>query len=91
MNTANLPPAYPPTVDVPGAANLLKVHPKTVLDLIDEGAFPAAKVGRAYVMFTQDVLNYLTQLLAHQTLTRMKRPATTSRRTGPSRAGSRNA
>lgn len=71
--------AYPPTVDVHGAADLLKVHPKTVLDLINDGALPAAKVGRAYVMFTQDVLNYLTQLMSNQTFARMKRPTTSQR------------
>lgn len=30
-----------PTVNVLGAADLMKVHPKTVLDLIGAGALPA--------------------------------------------------
>ena len=90
IRCCNMTTSYPPTVDVQGAADILKVHPKTVLDLIDQGAFPAAKVGRPYVMLTQDVLNYLTQVISNQTFTRMKRP-TTSRRTNSSRAGSRTA
>ena len=75
---------YPPTVDVSGAADILKIHAKTVLDLINSGAIPAAKVGRAYVMFTEDVLKYLAQVISNQTLTRMKRPleATTSLQKG---------
>ncbi len=79
---------YPPTVDVQGAADILKVHPKTVLSLIDAGALPAARVGRAYVMLTEDVINHVTQMISNQTFNRMKRP-TTSRPTSPNRAGSR--
>ncbi len=63
-----------PTVDITEAANLLKVHPKTVLDLIQSGALPAAKVGRAYVMLTRDVLAYIERAIIHQTAQRMRRP-----------------
>lgn len=63
------------TVDIPGAADLLKVHPKTVLDLIGSGDIPAAKVGRAYVMLTKDVLSYIEQAIVRQTAMRMRRPS----------------
>lgn len=63
-----------PTVDLPGAAELLKVHPKTVSDLIAQGAIPAAKVGRAYVMMTKDVLAYVESSIVRQTAQRMRTP-----------------
>ena len=62
------------TVDIQGAADLLKVHPKTVLDLISAGAIPAARVGRAYVMLTKDVLAHIEGEIVRQTASRMRRP-----------------
>lgn len=63
-----------PTVDIHGASDLLKVHPKTVLELIGDGAIPAAKIGRAYVMLTADVMKYLEKVVRAQTTKRMCRP-----------------
>ncbi|MFS2204081.1 helix-turn-helix domain-containing protein [Variovorax sp. Varisp36] len=60
-----------PTVDVRGAADLMKVHPKTVLDLIGAGALPAGRVGRAYVLLTRDVMRFIEQQVARQTAERM--------------------
>ncbi len=82
--------AQSPTTDVVGAAELLKVHPKTVLSLIDAGAIPAAKVGRAYAMLVRDVLSYLEQSIITQTSERMRTP-TKAPRQGRTRAGSRTA
>lgn len=82
--------AQSPTTDVVGAAELLKVHPKTILSLIDSGAIPAAKVGRAYAMLVRDVLSYLEQSIIAQTSERMRAP-TKAPRQGRTRAGSRNA
>lgn len=62
------------TVDVPGAAQLLKVHAKTVLALIDSGALPAARVGRAYVLLTRDVLAYIEDQIVAQTAARLGTP-----------------
>lgn len=62
------------TVDVLGAAELMKVHPKTVLDLIHEGALPAGKVGRAWVMLTKDVLAHIEHVIVTQTARQMRRP-----------------
>ena len=76
------------TTDLRGAADILKVHPKTMLEIIQSGAVPAAKVGRSYVMLTIDVLSYLEQLLIKQTADRM-RGVTKERRPGRTRAGSR--
>ena len=59
------------TVDINGAAELLKVHPKTVLDLISAGVLPAARVGRAYVLLTKDVLDHITQQIINQTAERL--------------------
>jgi excisionase family DNA binding protein len=68
------------TVDVPGAADLLKVHPKTVLDLIDKGALRAAKIGRSYVMMTKDVEGYIEAQIVRQMAERMGCAAQTRRR-----------
>jgi len=62
------------TVDIIGAADLMKVHPNTVLDLIHSGALPAARIGRAYVLLTQDVLDYIQQQIINQTAERMAVP-----------------
>lgn len=62
------------TVDLKGAADMLKVHPQTALELIQSGAIPAAKIGRAYVMLTKDVLTYIENRIVAQTAERMRTP-----------------
>ncbi len=62
------------TVDVEQAAELMKVHPKTVKDLISSGALPAGKIGRAYVLMTKDVMNYIEHMIVKQTAERMGTP-----------------
>ncbi|HEX7909152.1 MAG TPA: helix-turn-helix domain-containing protein [Paraburkholderia sp.] len=59
------------TVDINGAADMLKVHPKTVLDLISDGVLPAARVGRAYVMLTKDVMDHIQKQIINQTADRL--------------------
>ena len=61
------------TVDVLGAADLMKVHPKTVLEMIDKGMIPAAKLGRAYVMLQKDVIALVESMIIKQTKERMTR------------------
>lgn len=63
------------TVDVPGAAELLKIHPETVKKMIHKGELPAAQVGRAYVMMTKDVLNFIENAVIRETAARMRRPS----------------
>ena len=63
------------TVDIHGAAALMKVHPRTVLDLIGAGALPAGRVGRAYVLLTKDVMAHVERVIAQQTAARMRRRA----------------
>lgn len=70
MNETN---NLPPTLDVLGAADVLKVHPQSVLDLIAECAIPAGKVGRSYVMMTKDVLAYAEKIIIDETAKRMRR------------------
>lgn len=53
---------------------MLKVHPQTALELIQSGAIPAAKIGRAYVMLTKDVLTYIENRIVAQTAERMRTP-----------------
>ena len=59
------------TLDVPGAGAMMNIHPETVLLLIGKGELPAAKVGRAYVLLTKDVLAYVERLIIQQTAARM--------------------
>jgi len=63
------------TVDVQEAAAMMKVHPRTVLLLIDDGSIPAAKVGKSWVMLTKDVLGHVERSIVQQTAARMRRPA----------------
>lgn len=60
-----------PTCDIHQAADLLKVHWQTVLDLIGTGILPAAKIVRALVMLEGDVINHLTREVAKQTAARL--------------------
>jgi excisionase family DNA binding protein len=69
----------PPTVDINGAADLMKVHPKTVLDLISAGVLPAARVGRAYVLLSKDVLAHIERQIIEQTAERMRAPGRRTR------------
>ncbi|MBB5463860.1 helix-turn-helix domain-containing protein [Paraburkholderia sp. Cpub6] len=59
------------TVDINGAADMMKVHPKTILDLIRDGVLPAARIGRAYVLLSKDVLDYVQQQITNQTAERL--------------------
>ena len=76
------------TLDIKSASEMMHVHPKTVLDLINNGTLPAGKVGRAYVLLTKDVMTYVENLIIRQTAERMG--LTRDASTGRSRAGSRN-
>ncbi len=58
------------TLDIQGAANLLKIHPVTVTRLIRDGRIPAARIGRAYVVLERDVMSYLERQITAQTATR---------------------
>jgi excisionase family DNA binding protein len=59
------------SVDIHGAAALLHVHWQTVLDYIDKGILPAAKIGRAWVLLEKDVINYLATEVQKQTALRI--------------------
>lgn len=55
------------TLGVTEAAKMLHIHPETLKTEIRAGAIPAAKVGRAYVLLTEDVQAYLRAIVAKQT------------------------
>jgi excisionase family DNA binding protein len=75
------------TVDINGAADMMKVHPKTILDLISGGILPAARVGRAYVLLSKDVLSHIEQQIVAQTAERMRAPGRRTRVTKDSPRG----
>ncbi len=62
------------TLDITEAGKLMNVHPKTVLDMIDNGTLPAGKIGRAYVLLKRDVMNHIEQIIVQQTALRMRTP-----------------
>lgn len=64
-----------PTVNIAGAAEILKVHPQTVRDLINAGNLPAARVGSAYVLLTKHVLDYAEKAIMMQTADRLRSQA----------------
>ena len=72
------------TLDIKTAGELMKIHPKTVLDLINKGDLPAGKIGRAYVLLKRDVMNYVENLIIKQTAERMGVPL---RRASPHATG----
>jgi excisionase family DNA binding protein len=55
------------TLDLQGAAALMKIHPVTLGRMINDGKIPATRIGRAYVMLERDVLGYVEQQIAAQT------------------------
>jgi excisionase family DNA binding protein len=63
------------TVNIKRAAEILCVHPNRVAKLIQDGALPAGRVGRAYVMLERDVLALAEQIIVNQTAERMRRKA----------------
>ena len=62
---------------------MLKVHHKTVEDLIGRGEIPAAKVGRAWVMLERDVMKYLEKQIIDQTAQRLGAQSARRRRVSP--------
>lgn len=49
------------TFDIDECANYLKVNKSTALELAAQGKIPGAKIGRAWVFFTDDVCAYLQE------------------------------
>ena len=49
----------------------MHVHPKTTLDLINQGVLRAGKVGRAYVLLYTDVMAHIERVIIQQTAERM--------------------
>lgn len=59
------------TLDIPSASTLMNIHPKTTLELINQGVLPAGKVGRAYVLLYRDVMAHIERVIVQQTAERM--------------------
>ena len=59
------------TLNTLEAAQVLKVHRNKIEQLINAGAIPAAKVGRAWVMLERDVMKYLEKQITNQTAARL--------------------
>jgi len=55
------------TLDLQGAASLMKIHPVTLGRMINDGQIPAARIGRAYVLMERDVLGYIERQISAQT------------------------
>lgn len=55
------------TLDLQGAASLMKIHPVTLGRMINDGKIPSARIGRAYVLMERDVLAYIEAQITSQT------------------------
>lgn len=66
---------------------MLNVHPNTVAKLIESGALPAAKIGRAYVLLYRDVMRYIEEIVIRHTAERMGGAPVKRRRCSPQLAG----
>lgn len=70
------------TLDLRGAAALMKIHPRTVEAMARDGRLPAAKIGRAYVLMERDVLAFIERQIFAQTATRGESTPTEGARRG---------
>ncbi|NDY89774.1 helix-turn-helix domain-containing protein [Ideonella livida] len=61
----------PPTVDLAGAAELMKVHPESVREMIQTGELAAGQLGRGYVIRTADVMALVDRSVMEQTAARV--------------------
>ena len=52
------------TFDADEAADMLKVHRNTVLELAESGELPGTKVGRAWVFLVDDLIEWLRKQIA---------------------------
>jgi excisionase family DNA binding protein len=59
------------TCNIKEAADILKVHPNTVLELIAACILPAGKIGKSYVIMASDIHAHVAQVIAQQTAKRM--------------------
>ncbi|MDE3021156.1 MAG: helix-turn-helix domain-containing protein [Pseudomonadota bacterium] len=55
------------TYDLVEAAEILKIHPKTLTELAQSGELYAAKIGRAWVFMERDLETYLRMKSREQT------------------------
>ena len=58
------------TLDIKGAADALKVHTNTILDLAGRGVLPGAKIGRSWVFREEDIDAYLIRQIKEQSARR---------------------
>lgn len=75
------------TLTVKATAERMNVHPNSVFKLIQEGALPAAQIGRAFVLLERDVMNYIEQQIIAQTAARMGGQPVRRRRRGQRQPG----
>lgn len=58
------------TLSATEAAEKMKVHYETVLNLLGTGKLPGAKIGRGYVLKEKDVDDYIERQIQKQTAQR---------------------
>ncbi len=59
------------TLTTTEAAEILKVHTKTVTEMIATGELPAGRFGKSYVMLRRDVLALVERRITRDTAQRM--------------------
>lgn len=59
------------SLDLKEAAEILKVHENTVMELVGNGMIPGAKIGRAWVFIDEDLFDYLRKEIVRQSAARV--------------------
>ena len=73
------------TYDADEAADMLKVHRSTVLELAESGKLPGTKVGRAWVFLVDDLVRWLREQIEADRRRRQGSDPEAPRRTGGGR------
>lgn len=59
------------TLDISEAADMLKVHENTIMELAGTGDIPGAKIGRSWVFIDEDLFAYLRKQINLQSVRRV--------------------
>jgi excisionase family DNA binding protein len=58
---------YGPTLTVDETAEIMHIGYNSVIELINEGHLPAARLGKSHTLLMEDVLDYIRKTAAEQT------------------------
>lgn len=68
------------TLSLNEAAEVLKVHENTVMELASTGEIPGAKIGRAWVFIDEDLIAFVRRQITQQSANRVAGKSGTARK-----------